>query len=714
MKIRISIAVLLAALSAVAVPAQQAPQAAPPAAQSAPQAPQAPQALQAPQAPPDQAPLTFRIEINYVEVDAIVIDALGNPVNDLTAADFEVLEDGKVQSVTAFSLVNLPIERAERPLFAAAPIEPDVQTNTNAEGRIYLIVLDDLHTSFSNTPRVKRALREFFERNFGVNDLAAIVYTSGRGTDAQDFTNNRRLLLESVDKFAGNKLRSEVLETLEARARPRDPSLPAPGDPLEQERAFNARTMMSTVRKLAEFMGGVRGRRKAMMLVSEGISYNIYDVINNSSASIVMQETQDAIAAATRANVAIYAIDPRGLSAFEEAVEIAGTPADDRTGSIAGGFLDSQRLSQQSLRVLAAETGGFAAVNRNDFADAFARVVRENSSYYVLGYYSTNERRDGRYRRLEVRVKRAGLQVRSRKGYIAPRGRAPETRVAAPAVNPLTTAVNEALGSPIPINGIPINVFAAAYKGTAPNAVVVLSLEMSGDQFRFDLRDGIFNDRVEVTFTSVDTSGDIHAGARHSLSMTMRPETVNRLRERGFRVISKAELPPGRYQMRIAAAEEGNNLSGSVLYDLQVPDFYKPAFSMSGVSLTSQFAAATPTVFPENPLADFLPAAPTTAREFLQDDEVALFTEFYENTPGAPPHQLDLSTTVRAEDGRVVFADTEERSSTDLQGASGGHGYQIRIPLKGLAPGTYVIRVEGRSRVGTDAVAGRDVLIRVR
>ena len=697
MKIRIPAAVVLAVLAAAVLAAQQ----------PAPQQPAPPQA----QEPP---PVTFRVEINYVEVDALVTDAQGNPVMDLTAADFEILEDGRPQAVTAFSLVNLPIERAERPLFAAGPIEPDVQTNTSAEGRIYLIVLDDLHTTFSNTPRVKRALREFFDRNFGVNDLAAVVYTSGRGSDAQDFTNNRRLLLASVDKFLGRKLRSEVLETIDALNRPRDPSLGRPGDPLEAERGFNARTTMGSIRKLADFMGGVRGRRKAMLLVSEGISYNIYDVITNSSASLVMQETADAVAAATRANVAIYPVDPRGLSAFDEAVEISASPADDPGFSAARGFQDALRLSQESLRVLAAETGGFAAVNRNDFGDAFARMVRENSSYYVLGYYSTNERRDGRYRRLEVRVKRPGLQVRSRRGYVAPRGRAPEARAATPAANPLTVAVNDALGSPIPISGIPLNVFAAAYKGTAPNAVVVLAVEMDGNEFRFADTNGIFNDRIELTFTSVDASGDVHPGARHALTMTMRPETVALVRERGFRVISSTELPPGRYQLRMAAAEEGGGLTGSVLYDLEVPDFYKPAFSMSGLSMTSMLAALTPTVLPKDPLADFLPAPPTTAREFLQEDEVALFAEFYENTPGAPPHQLDLSTTMRAEDGRVVFQDRDERSSTDLQGGSGGHGYQVRIPLRGFAPGTYVIRVEGRSRAGSDAGAGRDVVIRVR
>src|SRR5687768_7571745 len=110
------------------------------------------------QAPPSPSPApgpSFRVEVNYVEVDASVTDAQGNPVTDLTAADFELLEDGRAQNVTNFSLVHLPIARAERPLFAAQPIEADVQTNEQIEGRIYLIVLDDLHIDPTRNLRVR-------------------------------------------------------------------------------------------------------------------------------------------------------------------------------------------------------------------------------------------------------------------------------------------------------------------------------------------------------------------------------------------------------------------------------------------------------------------------------------------------------------------------------------------------------------------------------
>jgi hypothetical protein len=167
--------------------------------------------------------------------------------------------------------------------------------------------------------------------------------------------------------------------------------------------------------------------------------------------------------------------------------------------------------------------------------------------------------------------------------------------------------------------------------------------------------------------------------------------------------------------LRAAAADQGGNRSGSVLYDIEVPDFRKPGLSMSGLSITSASGSATPTVRPKDPLKDFLPGPPVTMREFDRADVLGLFAEFYENAPGAPTHVLEITTTVRADDGRVLFENREERSSADLQGASGGYGYSHQIPLRDIPPGTYVIRVEGRSRANAAGpVLGRDVLVRVR
>ena len=179
-------------------------------------------------------------------------------------------------------------------------------------------------------------------------------------------------------------------------------------------------------------------------------------------------------------------------------------------------------------------------------------------------------------------------------------------------------------------------------------------------------------------------------------------------------MLSQVDLPPGRYQLRVAAAEEGGK-SGSVITDLEVPDFSAAPMMMSGLSVTSSSAAQAPTVKPKDPLAQFLPGPATTVREFSRDDQLALFAEFYENLKNAPPHKVDITTTIRTDEGRVISTDSEERDSSELQGANGGYGYMSVLSLRDLQPGLYVIHVEGRSRATpAEAAVSRDLQIRVK
>ena len=192
--------------------------------------------------------------MNYVEVDARVLDQQGKFVADLKPEDFQVFEDGKPQKVTAFSLVNIPVERAERPLFASKPIEPDVRNNLQAaDGRIYVIMLDDLHTAALRSQRIKLAARQFIERYVGANDLAAVVHTSGRGDAGQEFTTSQARLLRAVDKFMGRKLNSSTLNMIDDVQR--RAGTPTAGDPAadidDKERGFNARNTLDSIRNVA-------------------------------------------------------------------------------------------------------------------------------------------------------------------------------------------------------------------------------------------------------------------------------------------------------------------------------------------------------------------------------------------------------------------------------------------------------------------------------
>jgi VWFA-related protein len=656
-------------------------------------------------------PVIFRAEVNYVELDAIVTDAQGNVVSDLTQRDFEVLEDGKPQKLATFAHVELPIEKAERPLFASAPIQPDVQTNRAVEGRIYLIVLDDNHTAAARTFRVKAAARRFIEQNFGVNDLAAVVFT-GRNDAAQDFTNNPRLLLAAIDKFVGNKLPSATRNQLETADVFNANGVAAGTDVNQQERAYRARAAMSSIRKLSEFLAGVRGRRKALLLIGEGFDYDIDQVMGNegSTASLVIEDTRNAIAAATRANVAIYGIDPRGLPVVgDDLVDTGGFVVSD--ASVGTASLQKElRLSQQSLRALSVDTGGFAAVNTNDFDTAFSRIVKENSSYYLLGYYPTNDKRDGRLRKLQVRVMRPGVTVRSRSGYVAPSGKAAAATTTSPDAPP--AVVTEALGSPLPVPGVPMRMFAGPFKGAAPNAAVAIALELDASQFNFVNRGGAWVEQVDVLTSAMNAAGKSFPGERQKLTLTLKPDTYERVVRNGLRVVTQMDLPPGRYQLRMAAGNATK--AGSVLYGLEVPDFGKGAIALSGIALTSKQAANDlGTIRPKNPLGDYLPGPPVATREFHQGDTLTLFAEVYENAQSRQAHQVSITTELRNDVGQVVAQTSERRSSGELQGRSGGYGFTSDLSLNGIAPGLYVIHVDAQSQVAGTTGVSRDLQIRV-
>jgi VWFA-related protein len=665
---------------------------------------------------PQQPPLTFRAEVNYVEVDARVLDQQGKFIGDLKGEDFELFEDGKPQKVTAFSLVNIPVERVQRPLFASRPVEPDVRNNLQAaDGRIYLLVLDDLHTNALRSQRTKAAAKQFIERYIGANDLAAVIHTGGRTDANQDFTNNQRLLLQAVDRFMGRKLRSSTMNKIDDYNRRAGTALESdPAQDLDdKERGFQARAALDTVRNLSQYLGNIRGRRKAIVMFSEGIDYNIHDFMSSvtTEASSVMDATRDMIAAATRANVAIYGVDPRGLGAtFDNVADVQSFPDDTSLGLNQSALFNEVRLAQDSLRTMSDETGGFAVVNRNDFDTAFQRIVDDNSSYYMLGYYSSNERRDGRFRRIEVRLKnRPGMVVRARKGYVAPRGRAPETKAAAkdgPSIE-----LKEALESPLPLPELPLAVTATVFKGPAAKGSVVISTFIHGGSLPFTEEKGMFKNDLEAVGIATDDKGKSFTTDRNTVTLNMKPDTAKRVKATGFRIIQSLDLAPGRYLLRVAVKEGNTRKAGMVTYDLEVPEFTKAPLTMSDIALTSGLSGAAPTIRPKDPLEKLLPGPLTTYREFPTVDELALFTEVYDNIKSS--HKTEIVATVKAEGGQTVFETREEHDSSELAGSAGGYGFQARVPLSKFAPGLYVLRVEATARVGDRNTVARETVFRV-
>jgi hypothetical protein len=251
-------------------------------------------------------------------------------------------------------------------------------------------------------------------------------------------------------------------------------------------------------------------------------------------------------------------------------------------------------------------------------------------------------------------------------------------------------------------------------KGTAPNASLAITIEVDASRLAFIEKGGLFTEGLEVAMTALDTDGKSFPGERHTAALNFKPDTHTRARERGIRMLTQHSVPPGRYQLRIAAANTAGTLTGSVLYDVEVPDFYKLPLSMSGVAITSSRAGQVMTIKARDPLADYLPAPATTTREFGRDEALAVFAEFYENAGSTAAHQLEFTAELRAEGGRAVRETSEARSSTEVQGASGGYGFSASFTLEDLEPGLYVLHVEGQSRIGDRPTVSRDIQIRIR
>ena len=666
------------------------------------------------QPPPARPGVTFRVDINFVEVDAVVTDRDGKFVRDLRADEFELIEDSQPQKLAAFSLVDLPVRKADPPIARTSPIEPDVQTNLDAfDGRVFLILLDDLQTDFRRTGLVRAAASQFVRRFVGANDLVAVALTGGGARMGQDFTSSHPRLLAAIDRFSGQKIPSATLAGLDDYYVQRDmKSGRTARDTMDLERAHKARRTLATLRAAAQFLGNVHGRRKAVVWFGEGVDYDI-DSLQGSGA-MLRDEMRATIAAANRGGVSFYGVDARGVGAgLDDAIDIGRLPidADNRLGP--GTLLNEVRRAQDFLRTVSDETGGFALVNQNDLNAGFSRIIQENSSYYLLGYYPTNDRRDGKFRQLQVKVARPGLEVRWRRGYTAPTGKSPGTSPPPSASTAASPEVRAAIDSPIPVSGLGLRVFAAPFAGPGKKAAVAVVVEFEPDGLAFVSKDGLQTEELEVVILPVDAAGKALDGTRDVAPMRLSPRTYEAVRAHGFRLTRRFDLAPGRYQLHVAARAANGGRSGGLTYDLDVPDFSKPALSMSGVSLTSEAAARIPTAPADKGFADVLPDVPSARREFAAGDTLALFTDIYDNR-ASTPHSVAISTTVTSDDGRVVFRSADERRSQDIQGKSGGFGHTLKIPLAGFAAGRYVLRIEARMMLGEGAMAARDVEFRVR
>ena len=660
------------------------------------------------QATPQEPTATFRSAIEAVEIDAFVTDANGDPVPGLAARDFELFENGRQVPITTFRAIDIPIERTES--IENDPVESDVAANNGPEGRIYLFALDEVQAK--NALRTRRFLREFIEHRFGANDLGAVVLT-GRGLadSGQDFTSNKRLLLDAVDRFSGGfAFEAGPAAGTALAGEPCRGADKKPGDVYKGVRSQQILSLSS----LAQLMARMPGRHKAMLFFTECIAADALDLVDYHGGVLGMmgEDAHGALSAMTRSNLAVYPINPAGLSLEESDYSPLET-------------LDA-------FRALANATGGVALINSNNVDSIYERIVRDNSTYYMLGFNSAYDRNDGRYVRLDVKARRPGLTVRARAGYVAPtrRERRERERAQARATRP-ATAASALLASPISTDGIPVIVSAVPFK-TGNDAHVAIVVELQASTLGLVPREGAYRGAVEVAFSATDARRNIYPEVRHTATVVAKSsgQEAGSLDAVRLRMVFETRLQQGRYQLRVGAAAAAR--TGGVVYDLEVPDFGDGPLSMSGVALVDaaerQVLTLRSTGRPTTPkpvkcyterctpppaltqpvaiadagaplLDNRIPGPPTTRRDFSRDDHIMLVAEVYDNKAPSRatddrPVTLTVSLRDRASDRVISLA---SHVSPAPRSQSGGHAFGIQLPLDSVPPGEYVMQVEAQA-----------------
>ncbi len=635
---------------------------------------------QAPQAPP-----VFRAEANLVEVIVRVTDAKGQFIPDLTQADFAVQEEGRAQTIVAFNRVDLPraptaVATATRPVLDA-PVTSTVATNAQSDdSRLFVLLLDDVLTAPHFTIPTRRAAREFVERYIGPTDLVAAFSTGGFGARTQEFTTDKSRILQTIDRFVGQRCRSS-LGALQLAVE------------TEAEKVYYARVATDVIQALARHLAGIRGRRVSLLWISEGIDYVLGGPIRGTNTDLsstggepdpftVQLAMRDAIDTLRRANVTIYAVDPRMLY-----------PGDSTPGPLCRAPSGAEyRRSVEVLRRFSNETGGFAAVQWNDYSENFDRILDENSRYYVLGYQPNSRGRDGEIKRIRVRVTRPGLEravVSARSSYTVSSPAAPE--LGPPGTGP---EVAKAITSSLPSSGLPLRVQVVPRRGVNGRGLVHVIVEAAGADLQFAEKDGRFTERIEFGLLTADRlarQGNVQPVA---MDLSLTATQVAQVRHTGLRWLTTIDLEAGHYSLRVAGHAVVSKRSGAIFLDIDVPKYEDDDLRIDGVALTSKPAALTMTSG-SSPIALGLPGPPTTARTFVRGDVITVGAEIgVRRDFKAGAVQLTLHAQTAAKGSPAVLTRTIELP--DRPAAEQPRAFAIDTTA--LGAGQFVLRLTVRDQ----------------
>jgi VWFA-related protein len=669
---------------------------------------------QTPQQPAQQPP-RFRVAANFVRVDAYPT-ADGRPVTDLTAQDFEVFEDGKPQKIETFEHVVVRAAGPQETRVEPSTVEAARQAAAEPRSRVFVVFLDTYHVTVASSHRMQLPLIKLLDGVIGQDDLVAVMTPEMSAADLT-FTRRTASIESMLTKYWYWGRRESIVAYDPEEANYLACYPPESGVPFEDTFAGNMiarrreKRTLDAMRDLIVHLEGVREERKAILAVSEGwklfredrrlmgggaptmpgiyvgpggkpasgsdprmaIGGSRYDCDRDRTLLAQIddeREFRELLDEANRANASFYPVDPRGLPAFDTGIgpEQPLPPARDAAQLTA-------RL--ESLRTLAVATDGIAIMGSNDIEGGIKRVVDDLTSYYLLGYYSTNSKLDGKFRSISVRVKRPGVSVRARRGYRAPtaeevaaRAAAAESPANAPA-SPLATA----LGSVAAVRPQALFRMRAvpAWKGSAPP---VCAIWVVGELDYKALQSAEWTGGAKAEIALTDATGAPVASSQVSLAAGGRTFQLA-LPEQGG-------LDPGEYLVRVRmrpAAGGGLPLADTVRIAVGTPSTAGQAVAL-GQPLLYRRGPSTGVVFQS-----------TADPRFRRQERVRVEVPVIGNVTSPEGRVLD-----RSGQPLPLTVAMSEREDAGMRWIAG------EVALAPLAAGDYIIEISGSTDAGTQKV----------
>jgi VWFA-related protein len=701
-------------------------------AQPPPPPPEAPADAQAPAKPPASS---IRVTSELVLANVVVRDKKGNLVRDLKKEDFTLYEDGKKQQISTFDFENVDQletagaaeqtvtgEAAAETAGPAGVLKKSTVPVMNARDRRVIVLFFDF--SAMEPDQIDRCVdsaKKYINAQMRPADIVALVSLSTNMRVDLDFTDDKPKIVSVLSSYSSDSGQGFAMgDTGSAEGTAETGGSFTPDD--TDYNTFSADWKLLALQSTMQALGKIQ-QKKSLIYFSNGISQTGTD---NQSA------LRAATAAAVKNNVSIYPVDVRGLQAFPPGGEAQSASLHGQSaynGNAVLNDLNNNAASQETLSTLAADTGGKAFFDTNDFSGVFTQVQKDSSAYYVLGFTSTNPLKDGHYRRLKVVVDRADVKLEFRPGYYSGRDYQHLNRADREA------QLEDELAAELPQTDVPLYAGTAYFRQDESHYYLAVSLVVPGSQIPFVSE----KDKDNAT---IDIIGEVRLTGKGRVPVGQLRDTVKlaldstqQVRRKNVQYNTGFVLAPGNYHLKFIVRENQTGHMGSFETDVQVPDLRKVPLRMSSVVLSSLRAPVTnaPKKKGTNPLIqDQTQLVPNVTHVFTRDQHLYLQYEIYDAAKGkvavaatAPPaaaeqsgngarasaggaakaapeapqsketrESIHILTSIEFLQGNVKVYESKQVAATEVTAPDRkAVVFQIDLPLQSLKPGLYVCQV---------------------